>query len=464
MMLTATSFVCFLLALSVGSDASRWGHRHVDSPPVKHVGSIAFTKPSFLRTIDSPQNSGQKDLLISSFKALGSDAVYYSPDIGSFLETRDSKRVVVNQLGDSVSWPNEVTEIDGKLYVAGGFLVPGKRGHLSVMHLDDTLANSTKASDYGSWRELIDGGKDFFHRVQSINILNKAASGNDDGHRLVTCRGRKGLVGSGGGEMVYLAKTEDTKLDSGHLVFADGPESTSVALGQIMKGCDVFFAPIDLNKDGIMEFIVPAFFTEKLLLVWTVNPSGDYRDASSVRSRIIDEDLGAAFDVEVADLLGDGSDSLLVTNHQNGKRGTPPSVFGYEIQKPDEDSVTSLDDYMESVKFVRHSLASKFPVAGGFKAAAPGGARAVHPSVKNDVAAERPVIVVSGDGANRAYMLTPLKDASNKWEYKQEVLHDCRGTVGAIEVADVNGDGWQEIFIPCYDSGSIEVYTFNPQE
>jgi hypothetical protein len=31
-------------------------------------------------------------------------------------------------------------------------------------------------------------------------------------------------------------------------------------------------------------------------------------------------------------------------------------------------------------------------------------------------------------------------------------LHHCKNTVGGTAVGDVNGDGFAEVFVPCYDS------------
>ncbi len=76
------------------------------------------------------------------------------------------------------------------------------------------------------------------------------------------------------------------------------------------------------------------FFGQKLLLQWTEHPDGDWTKPEYVRQRIIDDTIGAGFDLQLVDLDGDGVDELLVTNHQDGKNGAKPSVYAYEIKSP----------------------------------------------------------------------------------------------------------------------------------
>jgi hypothetical protein len=66
-------------------------------------------------------------------------------------------------------------------------------------------------------------------------------------------------------------------------------------------------------------------------------------------------------------------------------------------------------------------------------------------------------IVVAGDGAFQAYLLLP---AGSGFQYTTVVLDNAGGTVGAIGVADVNGDGFTELFVPNYDKNYVNVYTY----
>lgn len=126
------------------------------------------------------------------------------------------------------------------------------------------------------------------HRyIPQVNVLNKAAHAPDTGERMVTCRGWKTLLGKSGGELVYLEPNRHTG---------------EFTLKKMADGCDCFFIPVDFNGDGVMEFVVPEFFGQKLSLVWTEDPLGDYSNEKLVRQRVIDGNLGAAFDVQAVDL------------------------------------------------------------------------------------------------------------------------------------------------------------------
>lgn len=132
-------------------------------------------------------------------------------------------------------------------YVPGGFLVPGKKGHISKIDYSKALGSSDS-----DWIHLVENDKGFFHRIMKLNMLNKAATGYDSGERLVSCRGYKSVFGKSGGEMVMLDPNGDGSMD----------------LLDIVPGCDCFFAPVDLNEDGIIEFIAPAFFGKKVIFTF----------------------------------------------------------------------------------------------------------------------------------------------------------------------------------------------------
>jgi hypothetical protein len=71
---------------------------------------------------------------------------------------------------------------------------------------------------------------------------------------------------------------------------------------------------------------------------------------------------------------------------------------------------------------------------------------------------------VAGDGTNSAFLLTPV--AGEPFTYSapaDSVLLNAGGTVGTLAIADVNGDGYVEMFVPNYDKGYVNIYTFSPQ-
>lgn len=205
--------------------------------------------------------------------------------------------------------------------------------------------------------------------------------------------------------------------------------------------------------------------------------------------------MGAAFDVQSVDVDGDGTDEIVLTNHQSGKKfgGAEPAVFVYDVKVPEEPAhaagflvqkqgddanfgatfatTTNITDFMSRIQFTRRTISGKLNVVNrSFMAAGPGGAQVVPAHVVNandDVHHMPPVVIVSGDGTEKAYLLTrnvdsDLVDGGVVPEYTQTEFHDCKGTVGGILVRDLDGDGWQEVVVPCYDTNEIAVYTFAP--
>ena len=241
-------------------------------PNLRLLTTFPFKKPAFVTAHDNPNKANSLDLLISSFGVAfpGSrnnpDAVSYIADIADALL---KKEFLVKAVGGSVVWPNEVNLIDQRhLVVAGGFLVPGKKGHISAMdYVTFRQSNGTAVK----WTPLVqETGDGFFHRVEKVNIYNRATPAGQSGERMISCRGHKGVFNQGGGEMVYLELRENGK----------GFEAKNMA-----QGCDCFFASVDYNNDGIPEFIVPAFFGKKVFLMWTEHPDGDYSKPEFIRQR-----------------------------------------------------------------------------------------------------------------------------------------------------------------------------------
>jgi hypothetical protein len=107
----------------------------------------------------------------------------------------------------------------------------------------------------------------------------------------------------------------------------------------------------------------------------------------------------------------------------------------------------------------RHTLISDIPVRqnGNFEAS-PGTATAFQPLLsygKND----KPYIMVAGDGSQEAFYLTPTSTSVNSFDYEAKTLYDCKSVVGGIGIADVDDDGFVEVFIPCYYSGKVALIT-----
>lgn len=58
-------------------------------------------------------------------------------------------------------------------------------------------------------------------------------------------------------------------------------------------------------------------------------------------------------------------------------------------------------------------------------------------------------------------MFEAVSEDPHNWRYTKTTIHDAgAGTVGEIAAADVNNDGFLEVFIPAYNKNEVVVYTF----
>jgi len=92
---------------------------------------------------------------------------------------------------------------------------------------------------------------------------------------------------------------------------------------------------------------------------------------------------------------------------------------------------------------------------------APGHSYPVYP--RSDDTTEKPYILVDGDGAENYILLSPTDGSDfESWDYDMTVLFPTECTVGKSVSADVDGDGWSEVFIPLYEKNIVRVMKFQP--
>ncbi len=65
---------------------------------------------------------------------------------------------------------------------------------------------------------------------------------------------------------------------------------------------------------------------------------------------------------------------------------------------------------------------------------------------------------MAGDGDHTAHLLTPTNPTT--LSYSTDTIKEEKGTVGALTWADLDGNGWNELYVPDYDSSLIEVFVF----
>ena len=394
---------------------------------------MTVSSPGFAAIL--PQN-GSPSLFISSFHPFGSDSVYRIPSASNLPANGLSSGTPIDRVPGSITWPNDITYAPASVFgtdgvlVGGGFLVPGKS--------DGGLYYSpnTDSGSSGNWVEIASGGSGwFYHRALLADIDN-------DGHQeIVSCRATKPLFGSTATMLVTLKPSEPSNPQGAWTETEVGP------------GCDALFTVADLDGDGQPEVIAASFFTSQLNLFHSKSSTG-FANPADIQTVTLDSSIGAAFDGQVVDVNGDGKVDLLVSNHQGPNGADDPSggVYAYEIP-------TGTHSILDPSAYVRHTLADSFPVTqAGFNQASPGSAVAFHPSPDTTAHGAAAYIALAGDAAQIAYVLVPI--AGQEWGYTVTQLHDCGCTVGKLAVGDVDGDGYQEIFVPCYDSGKLAGYSF----
>lgn len=204
----------------------------------------------------------------------------------------------------------------------------------------------------------------------------------------------------------------------------------------------------DLDGDGILEIVVPSFWGEEFWYIKSID--GTFNDPRKLNRHSIDKLAGKLFDLKIRDFNNDGVDDIIVTNHQSPDDSPSGSVFIYEFRLVDG-----------LLTWTKHVIADKLvPVDGWLTnkgVGAPGTPIPFYPLVDGS---GKPAILLSGDDTRKSYILVPKSTATDDWRYDLNDLHDCYGTVGTSSVFDYDGDGKNDLFVPCYSGGKIQVYSF----
>jgi len=167
-------------------------------------------------------------------------------------------------------------------------------------------------------------------------------------------------------------------------------------------------------------------------------------DGTLVASRIIDDtNIDNAYSVALVDLNGDGQKQILTNNHE--KNDNLNGVFVYplpaDMMTGEWTKFTIADHFVNAWSLFIPNMSPGFPYA-------------VYPNGNTN---ERAHILIAGDGDHKAHILAPVGD-ENSFDYKDYMIVDANGTVGALAYADLDGDGFLEMYMPNYDKGYIEVF------
>ncbi|XP_077864472.1 uncharacterized protein LOC144349987 [Saccoglossus kowalevskii] len=179
----------------------------------------------------------------------------------------------------------------------------------------------------------------------------------------------------------------------------------------IVDGPDIAFRIHELPvPDGSTRtaIISTQYFTQLLTVTWTEDENGLWNDPSKIYQRVIDKDRGHYFDLELS------------------------SWFYRIFTDFDRRSAFPSSDYLKSIPGSKPSYV-------------------------------KPEIILSGDDDGNVYLFTAEddKDPSN-WNYAYASIFAAEGIVGSVSVKDVDGDNYEELFIPAYSQNELHIMTFAP--
>ena len=384
---------------------------------LKKIGELKVTRPAFLSIHDD-------QLIVTQFGVFHKGKVSILKGLKSNLENLQGAQFKTFIDDSKIKWPNEVRFFgeDRSQWagtVSSGFLVPGKTNGGVFLLNNDIL------SRFRSWF-----GVDLQVNVPFFRTALTRISPKDKGwwyHRtrpykdgFITARAKLSW-GNGQGELLYLYRENNT-----------GSKWLSE---KIVSGPDVHFQLYDFDKDGEEEIICTEFFNKRLTMLKMVDGEWEYT--------VIDDTVGAAFDLEVRDLDLDGTAEVLVPNHEADEKA---AVLVYTVNTE------------SGIEFTRHTILEGIKtIQGGIGSASPGKAEGFIADSNNPT---KPWVLVNGDGSQKAHLLKPKSEDANNWEYTEEILIDTGCTVGQSAIADIDGDGGVEIFIPAYDKDLIHVFSY----
>ena len=465
---------------------------------------------SFFNRIKSPDGTTSVDWferdLVARIPGIGyRSPSWWNPNQLEILSDLDVASPVLPSADGQTNWPNEAMKVpDGILsfeaiVVPEGFHPAGPPGRITIINLDDpnrTTYIVDQSLQDGSEKCRPPGHPDntplneprFYHRVVWFDM-------DSDGWKdAVTVRSgfkvNTTFCLSPVGEVVWF-KNPGAAIDPNiewdeHIVV--GYPTTNLA-------SDITLDIADLEGDGVPEIVGGNFFTGDVVSLYGAPVGDDWTDVDLTtnppRIAQLSSINGPTFSVSLNDLNQDGKLDILATNHQgdNCFSVTQDPIPGriFALEQP-----ASGDIFNDP--WVQHTLKDNirpnptFPTpSGGPGRLAPGLASVLWPSAFDEWSGKKPWIITGGDEASRVWLLKPVSEDANNWDYDSAAIFDINDAYGpnttqsltapppatGVSISTLGQVVWRydrdwawgsyaEIYVPVFEGRDIWRISFRP--
>lgn len=427
-----------------GSNNNNDQDENTDSDALNFTKIELFTLPgsAWLQAADL-NNDGYDEYLLSSMSAGVGDWPTFIGAGESFILSRDGgpadgtvgtwTATTIFDRSDEIDWPNDPALFDVNNdgiddWIVGTGFIPLPSGGIVWMEgfLDATGSLTFDLPDYidTPWTDH------FYHKAYPVDM------DNDGDMDFVTTNYRNP-------QKDWLGNETEPGLAVLEWYENDGiPGEASFTPHQISERGGALLALHDVDGDGDQDIIIPQYFTGASL-IWMENPGtvdGTWNEY------IINNNTGHGFDVELADMNGDGALDIVYGNH-NHQLATDPEdqimgIYWFEIPSADLLSgLSNWDSYMHTVYegfYVDEPNAEQNGAPGVFHTG----------DVNNDGLMD---VSTSGDGDDGLYLFKQELDGS----FQVNLIDTGTIMAGDHHMTDIDGDGDMDFIWAIY--GDLDI-------